>query len=216
MVEIIKKAFSPTPTQGSFMNERGEMNLIFVILVVGISGVLILCSLRLQRSFSLLEKRTELFLCTKETEGELIRYMKFMGRTNWAIKNVEKAKLIMAFIPGLQGGALEAEKARRTLILLQNTSLIPYLKKLSEMKSRECPLDPRISITPFMLSGAVYLRNTDGTARLRNKKWTNHYISLPYAVSVEWDGTGFESLFPEVKRVSWENGAKLSSTLSSY
>jgi hypothetical protein len=198
------------------MNERGEMNLIFVILVVGITGVLILCALRLQRSFSFLEKRTELFLCTKETEGELIRYMKFMGRTNWAIKNVEKAKLIMAFIPGLQGGALEAEKARRTLILLQNTSLIPYLKKLTSLKSRKCPLDPRLSITPFMLSGAGYQRKSDGTARLRNKKWIYRYVSLPYIVSVEWDANRIESLFPKVKRSSWENGAKLSSTLSSY
>lgn len=198
------------------MNERGEMNLVFVILVAGISGVLILCSLRLHRSFSLLEKRTELFLCVRETEGELLRYMKFMGRTNWGIKNIEKAKLIMAFIPGLQGGALEAEKAKRTLILLQNSSLIPYLKKLSHLKSRGCPLDPRLHITPFMMSGTGYARKTNGTARLRNKKWTYHYVSLPYKISIDWQTVGLESLSPKIKRVSWEKGAKLSSTLSSY
>lgn len=198
------------------MNQRGDMNLIFVLMVAGLTGVLILCALRLERSFHFLEKRTELFLCTKETEGELIRYLKFMGRTNWAIKNVEKAKLIMMFIPGLQGGALEAEKAKRTLMLLQTSGLIPYMKKLSELKAHGCLFDPRIFITPFILSGTGYQRGTDGTARLRSEKWTYRYVSLPYALSVEWNVTGLDSLNPRLRRKSWENGARLSSTLSSY
>lgn len=198
------------------MNERGEMSLIFVVLIAGMTSVLILCALRLQKSFRHLEKRTELFLCVKEAEGELVRYMKFMGRTNWAIKNVDKAKLIMMFIPGLQGGALEAEKAKKTLILLQNGRLIPYLKKVSELKSRACPLDPGILITPFMLSGAVYQRSADGTARLRKEKWIYRYVSLPYAVSVDWNARGYEAIKPKLQRSSWENEAKLSSTLSSY
>ncbi len=198
------------------MNQRGDVNLFFVLFVAGLSGVMILCALRLQRSFHLLEKRTELFLCVKETEGELSRYMKFMGRTNWAIKNIEKAKLIMMFIPGLQGGALEAEKAKRTLILLQNTGLIPYLKKTAELKSKGCPLDPRLLITPFELSGSGYQRETAGSAKLRKTKWTNQYLSSPYALSVEWDASGLDSLNPKLLRKSWESGAKLSSILSSY
>jgi hypothetical protein len=122
----------------------------------------------------------------------------------------------MMFIPGLQGGALEAEKAKRTLILLQNTSLVPYLKKVVELKTRGCPLDPRILKTPFYLSGVSYRRAQDGTAQLRNKKWTHHYVSLPYAVEVEWKADGYESVRPLLARKSWENGALLSSTLSSY
>lgn len=198
------------------MNQKGEMNLVFILMVAGLSGVMILCALSLRKSFRLLERRTELFLCTKETEGEIHRYMKFMGRTNWAIKNVEKAKLIMMFIPGLQAGALKAEKAKRTLMLIQNTSLVPYLKKMAELKSRSCPMDPRIFITPFHLAGYGYQRSADSTAQLRSTKWSYQYVSFPYSLSVDWDANNFEAINPRLKRISRENGAKLSSILSSY
>lgn len=198
------------------MNQKGEMNLVFVLMVAGLSGVMILCALSLQKSFRLLEKRTELFLCAKETEGEIHQFMKFMGRTNWAIKNVEKAKLIMMFIPGLQGGALKAEKAKQTLIYIQNTSLIPYLKKMAEMKSRNCPMDPRIFITPFHLAGFGFQRSADSTAQLRSSKWTYHYVSFPYSLSTDWDANNFEAINPRLKRISRENAARLSSILSSY
>lgn len=198
------------------MNQRGEMNLVFVLMVAGLSGVLILCALSLHRSFRLLEKRTELFLCIKETEGELVRYIKFMGRTNWALKNIRKAQLIMVFIPGLQGAAANAEKLRKTLVTIQDQTLIPYLKKLSELQTRGCPLDPRFLKTPFHLSGRGYERGSQGAAKLREEKWKNHYISLPYAVSVEWNAHSYESVNPLITRKSSERGAKLSSILQSY
>jgi len=198
------------------VNQRGEMNLVFVLLVAGLSGVLILCALSLQRSFRLLERRTELFLCVKETEGELVRYMKFMGRTNWALKNIRKAQLILVFIPGLQGAAANAEKLRKALIRIQDVSLIPYLKKLSELKSRGCPVDPRLLITPFELNGSGYRRGSEGAASLRKEKWSYHYVSLPYTVSVDWDAHGYEAVSPRITRISSEKTARLSSILSSY
>ncbi len=192
------------------------MNLVFVMMIAGLSGLLILCALNLHRSYRLLEKRTGLFLCMKETEGELVRYMKFMGRTNWAIKNIRKAQLIMVFIPGLQGGAANAEKLRKALVKIQDMTLVPYLKKLSEMKLRGCPVDPRMLRTPFELSGIAYKRNTNGAARLREEKWTHHYISLPYAVSVAWNARDYEAVSPGIERKSSEKTARLSSILSSY
>jgi hypothetical protein len=198
------------------MNQRGEINLLFVFMVAAMTGILVLCSMRLQRSFRLLEKRTHLFLCVKETEGELKRYMTFMGRTNWALKNLKKAQLVAMFIPGLQGAAMEGEKLKRTLIYLQNMSLVAYLKKVAELRSRDCPLDPRLLHTPFQLAGAGYKRADDDTAELRNEKWTFQYVSLPYVLSVDWDASGFESIRPAFVRISRENAARLSSTLSSY
>jgi hypothetical protein len=198
------------------MNQRGEINLLFVFMVAAMTGILVLCSMRLQRSFKLLEKRTHLFLCVKETEGELKRYMTFMGRTNWALKNLQKARLVALFIPGLQGAALEGEGIKKLLISLQNLALVPYLKKVGELHSRGCPLDPRVLQTPFQLTGLGYKRALDSSARLRNEKWTYHYVSFPYALSVDWDASGFESIRPAFVRISRENGARLSSILSSY
>lgn len=198
------------------MNQRGEMNLVFVLIVVALTGVMILCALRLQRSFSLLQKRTELFLCAKETEGELVRYMTFMGRTNWALKNIRRVQLIAVLFPALLPIAGNAEKVRKAIQLLQDLSLIPYMKKLSELKSRGCPLDPRLLKTPFELGGFGYRRGSYGRAKLRNVKWTNYYVSYPYSVSVEWNASAYEAVWPTLARSSSEKAAKLSSILSSY
>lgn len=192
------------------------MNLFFVVMLVCLSGVMVLCSLKLHRSFRLLEKRTELFLCMKESEGELQRYMKFMGRTNWGLKNLEKVKLIALFIPGLQGVAADAEKAKKLLIHIQNLGLVSYLKNLSGLKARGCPLDPRMLTTPFHLSGNGYSRSMDETAKLRSRQWSHYYLSYPYAVTVDWDASGYESIRPRLIRISSENAGKLSSILSSY
>ncbi len=197
------------------MNQRGEMNLIFVLMVVGLTSVLILCALKLQRSYYLLLRRSEFFLCMKETEGEMKRYMKFMGRTNWAIENVEKAKWIMAFIPGLQGGALEAEKAKQTPKKLQNLSLVPYMKKLNSLRKQGCPLDPRMLKTPFHLRGLSYERDSLERARLRSTRWTYFYLSYPYAVSVDWNAKDLNSFHPALDRSSGEKEVK-SPLISSF
>lgn len=197
------------------MNQRGEMNLFFVLMVVALSGVMILSALRLHHSYRLMEKRTELFLCMKETEGEMVRYMKFMGRTNWALKHLFTLKVVAAFIPGLQGVALDSEKAKRLIIHVQTLSLFAYMKKLSELKARGCPLDPRMVTTPFKLSGKGYVRDMNDVATLRNKKWTYYYASLPYVVNVDWDVTGFESIWPKITRASSENAVR-SSLISSF
>lgn len=198
------------------MNERGEMNLLFVVMIVGLTGVMFLGALRLQRSFSLLQKRTHLFLCAKETEGELKNYMTFMGRTNWAIGNINKAKWVMAFIPGLQGAALDAEKLRRLLKHTQNLALVPYVKKITQLKARGCPMDPRLAITPFRLTVSGYVRDSHGRARLRKEKWTNYYADLPYLLSVDWDASQYEAVWPRFRRISSENGARRLSASFSF
>ena len=198
------------------MNQKGEVNLVFVLMVACLTGVMLLCALRLQHSFRLLEKRTHLFLCVKETEGEMIRYMKFMGRTNWAIRHLDKVKYLVILFPPLAGVAGNSEKAKKLLTLMQKTTLVPYMKKLSGLKARGCPIDPRLLQTPFVLSGSGYARGWDDTAKLRKEKWTYHYVSLPYAVSVDWDASRYESLRPRLVRISSEKTAKLSSILSSY
>lgn len=69
------------------MNERGDITLTSLFCLILISSLLLLTTLKLRRSFDLLQRRSELFLCAKETSGELERYLTFMGRTNWGIRN---------------------------------------------------------------------------------------------------------------------------------
>jgi hypothetical protein len=196
------------------MNQRGEATLLCILVLVVLSGLVTLCGLRLQHSFSNMKKRTELFLCVKETKGELHRYLKFMGRTNWALKNTTRAQMVALFIPGLQGAAFKADKIKRILKASQNVSLIFYYTKLAELKNKGCPLDPRMALTPFELSGTVYKRGPDDRALIRSEKWTYLYLSKPYLISLEVQTAGMEAIYPRIKYIAEEKGAKLSSLLS--
>jgi hypothetical protein len=196
------------------MNQRGEATLLCVFVLIALSGLVTLCGLRLQHSFSNMKKRTELFLCVKETKGELHRYLKFMGRTNWALKNTTRAQLVALFIPGLQGAAVNADKIKRIIKAAQSAGLIFYYKKLNELKGKGCTLDPRMALTPFELSGKGYKRGLDDRALIRSEKWTYIYLSKPYLLTLEVQAAGMEAINPRIRYIAEEKGAKLSSLLS--
>ncbi|HXH74791.1 MAG TPA: hypothetical protein VNJ08_07480 [Bacteriovoracaceae bacterium] len=196
------------------MKERGEATLFAIMTLVTLTGLMLLCSLELARSFQLLKKRTNLFLCTKEAKGELHQYLTLMGRTNWALENITRAQLVMAFIPGLQGVALNADKARKAIVFYQNINLPLYLQKLKQLSQNKCSLDSRMYLTPYELGPRGYVRNLDETARMRKQSWTYYYVNLPYSLSVEVNARHQELLMPKITYKTRESGVKSSSLLS--
>jgi hypothetical protein len=197
------------------MNQKGEVTLLSTLLLLVLMSIVLLCSLELRKSFKLMERRTQLYLCTKEAKGELHLLLKFMGRTNWGIKNINKASLIMMFIPGLQGVAADAQKAKKYLQYTQEARLLSYLKTLSQLKHKGCSLDPRMYITPFALGSRLLQRDLHGAAKLREQKWTYYYFSKPYFLSLDVNAMGLESIKPKIIYRAQEKAAKLSSLLSS-
>lgn len=197
------------------MNQKGESSFICTMAIFALTTIVILCSLELKRNYSLLEKRTHLFLCLKETRGEFHQFMVFMGRTNWAIKNINRASLIMMFIPGLQGVAMDAQKAKKYLQYAQEIKVVSYLKILKDLRGKSCPLDPRMVITPFELGTRLLSRDSEGAAKLREKKWTYYFLSKPYLVNMDIEAQGLERVNPKMNYHFAEKGAKLSSLLSS-
>lgn len=196
------------------MNERGDSTLFSILLLLALSGLVILCSLELHKSYRLLEKRTEILLCMKETKGEFQRYFSFMGRTNWAIKNIGKAQLIAFLIPGLQAAAFNADKIKKIIIHAQDLSLLAYLKKLNELKKQDCPLDPRMLITPFELGLTGYKRDLQSAAKLRNEEWTYLFLYLPYGFSLTINASQYDSLTPEIDYLFKES--EVTSSFLSY
>ena len=97
-------------------NQKGEAILFCVLILVALSGLLTLCSLELQHHFSSMKKRTTLFLCVKETKGELHLYLKSMGRLNWLLQNVSRAQMIAIFYPPLWPVVGNAEKLKKVAI----------------------------------------------------------------------------------------------------
>ena len=193
------------------MNERGEMTLTAIFCLLLLTSLLVLTTLKLEESFRLLQRRSQLFLCAKETRGEMERYLTFMGRTNWGIKNAKRASLIMAFIPGLQGAAVQADKVKKVLIHAQNLTRIAYLKKIKDLRGKGCPLDPRILITPFEMSVTDYVRDVNDRAKIREKKWSYYLVKKPYFLELSFDAGSYERINPRIKVRATEIGAKFSS-----
>lgn len=197
------------------MNQKGEVTLMSVLIVLGLMGLVLLCGLELRKNFKLLEKRTKLYLCVKETKGEHHEFLEFMGRTNWGIKNINRLALIMLFIPGLQGVAANADRAKEVLKSLQTLRLISYLKTLSSLRNKGCPLDPRMFMTPYKLGGSIFQRDVEGAAILKEKEWTYYYFSKPYLLNLKVNARGLEATKPRIEYLAEEKGGKLSSLLSS-
>lgn len=197
------------------MNQKGEISLLASFIMLILTGLVLLCALELQNSYRLMEKRTQLFLCLKETKGELHLFMKFMGRTNWAIKNINKASLVMAFVPGLQGAALDAQKAKKVLQYAQGARVVAYLKTLHQLRQKNCALDPRMSITPFKLGAKLLERTNEGAAVLRETQWNYYYFSKPYLLNLTVNASDYEQLNPTINYLSEEKAAPISSLLSS-
>ena len=197
------------------MKQKGEGLLFFVMVLMALSGLMLLSALELKKSFSLLEKRTHLYLCAKETKGEFMEYLILMGRTNWAIKNLNRIKLITMIIPGLQGVSGNADKARRILQGYQNYKLISHMNTLRRMKGKGCFLDPQLFITPFILNAVGYQRDNEGAALLRKTKWTYIYLQKPYLLTHEVDLTSFQRVKPKIISTTSEKAATFSSLWSS-
>lgn len=197
------------------MNQKGEVTLFSCCLILAFMSVLLLSAIKLNHSFSLMKKRTHLFLCVKETKGELHEFMLFMGRTNWGINNLNRASLIMAFIPGLQGAALDAQKAKKYLQYIQEGRLLLYLKTLADLKRKSCPLDPRMLLTPFELGERLLKRDSEGAAKLRRKEWDYYFLQRPYLLSIRVDARKYSRINPRMSYETAEKGVKSLSLLSS-
>lgn len=196
------------------MNQRGEMTLSAALILLVMATLVLLCALELRRSFSHLEKRTKLFLCLKETKGEFVEFMKFMGRTNWGIKNTNRAKLIMLFIPGLQGASMEAEKLKKTLQYIQEGRFLLYLKTISRLKAKGCPLDPRLALTPFESGARLFNRDAEGAVKLKEKEWNYYFYTKPYFVELSFKSHQWEGIKPRMLFESKERPATFRSLLS--
>lgn len=196
------------------MNQKGEITLISCLLLFFFFTLVLLSALELRHSFGLLEKRTTLFLCAKESKGELNDFLTFMGRTNWGIRHVHKAEVIALFVPGLQGLSFKAEKVKKVLKHSQNIRLISYLKTLKALTNRGCPVDPRMFITPFKMSASLFQRDTEGAVIMKENEWSYGFFSRPWYLELQIKTSEWETIRPTFEYFSEEKGVKLSSHLS--
>lgn len=197
-------------------NQKGEALLFCILILVILSGLLTLCGLELQHNFSMMKKRTNLFLCVKETKGELDLYLKTIGRVNWLLKNVSKAQLIAVFYPPLWPVVGNTEKLKKVAKSIQAGRLTLFYLNLKKLKSKGCPLDPQLLINPYQLGTDYgFKRSIDGVAIIRSKKWTYYFLDKPYLLTLKIDASKSEAIIPKLNYQAEEKGAILSSLLSS-
>lgn len=197
------------------MNERGDTTLFVCSVMLVLTGLVVLCAAELKRNFNLLERRTHLMLCVKETKGELHGFIKIMGQTNWALKNITKIQIISLFIPGLQAIAGNANNVKRAIKVYQKLQLLLYLKKMAELKQKSCPIDPKLLLSPFQLNLLDFKRGLSGVALIRSNEWTYYFLHKPYVLGLTVHAQGFESMRPQI-RYTVKESAVTSYFLSSF
>jgi hypothetical protein len=193
------------------MNQKGEITLLATLLMMGLLGIIILTSLELKKSYLHLEKRTHLFLCVKETKGELQSFMSFIGKVNWGIKNMNKIKLLLTIFPGLQAHSMNAEKMKEYLQKSQDLRVINYLRRLNQLLNKSCPIDPRMLLTPFKMQQTFLKRTHTGLVYLREKEWSYHFINQNYHLELKIKPQVWENLHPKIIYNSKERKVKASS-----
>lgn len=197
-------------------NQKGEALLFCILILVALSGLLTLCGLELQQSFGMMKKRTDLFLCVKETKGEVDLYFKTMGQINWLLKNITRAQLIAVFYPPLWPVIGNAEKLKKVAKSIQAAKLGLFYGKLKSLKTKGCPLDPQLLLNPYQIgSDYGFKRDSEGAAILRKRTWTYYFLDKPYLLTLKIDASGSNAIRPKITYQAEEKGAKLSSLLSS-
>ncbi len=197
-------------------NEKGEATLFCILVLVALSSLLTLASLELQRNFKLLQKRTHLFLCVKETKGELNNYLKLMGQTNWVLKNTHRAQIAATIFPPLWPYIANASKLKKALKGMQFNTSVLYLSKLNKLKHEGCPVDPQMFLTPYQLGNDfMFSRTNEGVAKIRKSTWTHYFLERPYLLTLTVNAAKGESLQPKIDYRAEEKMGTLSSHLSS-
>lgn len=218
-MEAVTSPEKPQVRRESFrktLNQKGEATLFCVLILVVLSGLLTLSAVELQRTFSLLKKRTNLFLCTKEVKGELDLHLKYMGRLNWVIKNTTRAQVLAVFIPPLWPYIGNADQIKRISKSLQAVDALQFEIKLYSLAKKGCPIDPRMYSSPYEVGTDYgFKRTMEGAAKLRKKEWTYYFLDRPYLLSLKVNAENSESLWPKIYYQAEEKGAMLSSLLSS-
>ena len=180
------------------MNQRGEVLLTSCLVIFLGSLLFLLAILEVKKSFHNLQKRSKIILCTKEMKGEIKNLLIFTGRANWAIKNINRAEIIMTIFPDLRVGKIGAKGLKKSIKVMQNLKVISFLKFVTLSNQKGCPFNMAMFKTPFKRRGISLKRNINGGLILRKKTWKYHLRLSPYNIKMTIKTRNWESLFPKV------------------
>jgi hypothetical protein len=192
------------------MNQRGEIGVLCAAGLAAMTGLILLLALELHKEYSLIKRRTHLLLCTKEAKGELLQYLEFMGKTNWALENIQYAQLLAAILPGLQGAALSAEKVKKIIQRVQDVRHLQYKSSLFSLLSKKCPVDQKLLQGPLKTVTLVLRRNSQGLVMLRSSSWSHNLSYYPYHIELKVMAQDWKRLRPLISVTSLESKAKSS------
>jgi len=187
------------------MNQRGDCTLFGILIVLALSSLLTLTSLSLIKSFKRLKQRTNLILCLKEFKGEQNQFIEFISKTNFGLKNISRAKLIAAIIPGLQLSSMKAETLKRVIQKGQDLRLISYLNKMAQLKRQSCPIPFNFRQPPFDFNLRGFKRNHEGIVITRKHQWKHFFQQNPYVISMSCQMRKIDDVAPKISCRFWEN-----------
>ncbi len=119
-----------------------------------------------------IRERSLVYLCAKEFYLTQHHFIDKIEAINLALVSTQYLKVITLLFPGniiLTGSS--TQQIQESLKKLQNVLLISYMKNLSLLKKKSCPLPLESYTTPYVLSGWGFQRNSRQQTVLRAQNW---------------------------------------------
>lgn len=157
-------------------NQKGN------ILSIGLLFILIMTSsfsaLFIRKLTAIRDQKAILnnFLCSKESNGELKKHKKSIGRYNLSIRSANII-LTAATLSTRPEVFAAAKKWKKSSQYLQNIHHISFLNKIRTLYSKGCRFSPSVAKTHFMTKSGIKLsRNITGESIRRERRWEYYSI----------------------------------------
>jgi len=163
----------------------------------------ILLGLSLVLNYKKQKARSELFVCVKKVKLLSQKHLEIMGKTSWAIKNLDTFAKITLFIPGFQSGSLKAEELKKALMVYQEAEDKKFIAQLLRLNGANCLIKPQFLSGFFQHSGVLLLRQKS-LPIFRELKWEVTFQNFYSTLSLEFFIKKFSSIHPRINILSGE------------
>jgi hypothetical protein len=180
------------------MNQKGELTLFTIIFTLGLSSLLIIYTLQLAWNFSIIKKRSSLFICAKKVKILIKKHSEKITKSNWIIKNSKSIKTASFMLPGFQVFGTTANQLKETLKKYQDLELLLFKTQLTKLHLMGCKISKNSYSSPFQVSGIRHLRNKMETTIPREKIWKTSISNSPFTIYLSLKGIDQPSLHPQI------------------
>lgn len=154
-------------------NEKGEAQLITIIIVFALSNIIIISLKGRVLNFKELREKQNTLLCIKQINGETKNFINYIDKINRPLKILTIAKFTSILVPGIGTVTQKSSKtAIKALKKLQSTALASYVKNTQTPLLKYCPSKNIKLLSPYKLAKrGLFKRDKFNQTIFKGRRW---------------------------------------------